>query len=148
MADRTESSIVVAATPAAVIDAIADFEAYPAWVSDVTEARILSEEGDGWADQVQFTLDAGVLRDTYVLEYDWDIVESGAGVVSWNLVKSNILKVMSGSYTLKPEGRRKTHVTYRLAVAVKIPIIGALKRRAEQVIVDTALANLKKRVES
>ncbi len=148
MADRTESSIVVAATPAAVIDAIADFEAYPEWVSDVTEACILSEEGDGWADQVRFTLDAGVLRDTYVLEYDWDIVESGAGVVSWNLVKSNILKVMTGSYTLKPEGRRKTHVTYRLAVAVKIPIIGALKRRAEQVIVDTALANLKKRVES
>jgi hypothetical protein len=39
-------------------------------------------------------------------------------------------------------------VTYRLAVDVKIPMIGLLKRRAEKVIVDTALKELKKRVEA
>ena len=37
---------------------------------------------------------------------------------------------------------------YRLAVDVKIPMIGMIKRKAEKVIVDTALKGLKKRVES
>jgi len=38
-------------------------------------------------------------------------------------------------------------VTYRLAVDVKIPMLGMLKRKAEKVIIDTALKELKKRVE-
>ena len=39
-------------------------------------------------------------------------------------------------------------MTYRLAVDVSIPMIGMLKRKAEKVIIDTALKGLKKRVES
>jgi hypothetical protein len=38
-------------------------------------------------------------------------------------------------------------VTYRLAVDLTIPMLGMLKRKAEKVIVDTALRELKKRVE-
>jgi hypothetical protein len=37
---------------------------------------------------------------------------------------------------------------YRLAVDVKIPMLGMIKRKAEKVIVDTALKGLKERVES
>ena len=40
-----------------------------------------------------------------------------------------------------------TAVTYRLSVDVKIPMLGMLKRKAEKVIIDTALTELKKRVE-
>ena len=54
---------------------------------------------------------------------------------------------MNGSYTLASDGAG-TKVTYRLAVDVKIPMIGLLKRKAEKVIVDTALKELKKRVEA
>ena len=147
MADRTESSIVIDAQPGAVLDVIADFEAYPDWAGEVKKVTILAEEGDGWADQVEFTLDAGVIKDTYVLDYDWDVVEDGTGVVSWLLVSANVLKAMNGSYTLAAQGD-STKVTYRLAVDVKIPMIGMLKRKAEKVIVDTALKELKKRVEA
>ena len=108
---------------------------------------MLAEEGDGWADQVQFTLDAGAIKDTYVLDYEWDVVEDGTGVVSWSLVSAQVLKAMNGSYTLAADGAG-TKVTYRLAVDVKIPMIGLLKRKAEKVIVDTALKELKKRVEA
>ena len=45
-------------------------------------------------------------------------------------------------------GNGTTTVEYRLAVDVKIPMIGMLKRKAEKVIVETALKGLKKRVES
>src|SRR5690242_1667110 len=147
MADRTESSIVIDAPPGEVLDVIADFEAYPEWAGEVKAIRVLAEEGDGWADQVEFTLDAGAIKDTYVLDYEWDVVEDGTGVVSWSLVSAQVLKAMDGSYTLAAQGAG-TKVTYRLAVDVKIPMIGLLKRKAEKVIVDTALKELKKRVEA
>ncbi|MEO8827894.1 SRPBCC family protein [Lapillicoccus sp.] len=147
MADRTESSISIAAAPGAVLDVIADFSDYPKWAGEVKAVTVLSEEGDGWPDQVQFTLDAGVIKDTYVLDYEWDLADDGTGVVSWSLVKATVLKAMNGSYTLGSTGDGTT-VTYRLAVDLTIPMLGMLKRKAEKVIVDTALKELKKRVES
>jgi len=39
-------------------------------------------------------------------------------------------------------------VTYNLTVDLTIPMLGMLKRKAEKVIMDTALKELKKRVES
>jgi hypothetical protein len=62
-----------------------------------------------------------------------------------------MLKAMEGSYTLAParsSSGEATEVTYRLAVDISIPMIGMLKRKAEKVIIDTALKGLKKRVES
>jgi ribosome-associated toxin RatA of RatAB toxin-antitoxin module len=147
MADRTESSIDIAAKPGEVLDAIADFESYPEWATEVKKVQVLTEEGDGWADRVQFTLDAGAIKDTYVLDYEWDVKKNGTGVVSWQLVEATVLKAMNGSYTLAAKGRDETTVTYRLAVDVKIPMLGMLKRKAEKVIIGTALKELKKRVE-
>ena len=40
-----------------------------------------------------------------------------------------------------------TEVTYDLAVGIKVPMIGMLKRRAEKTIIDTALKGLKSRAE-
>ena len=82
MADRTESSIDIAASPGEVLDVIADFPSYPDWATEVKKVTVLTEEGDGWADQVEFTLDAGAIKDTYVLDYDWDVKTNGTGVVS------------------------------------------------------------------
>lgn len=151
MADRTESNIVVVAAPGAILDVIADFDRYTEWAHEVKKATLISEDGDGWADQVEFTLSAGAIKDTYVLEYDWDVAEDGTGVVSWTLVSGQVLKAMNGSYTLEDitleDGSKGTAVTYRLSVDVKIPMLGILKRKAEKVIIDTALKELKKRVE-
>lgn len=147
MADRTESYLIIDALAGDILDVIADFDVYPEWASEVKHCQILAEDGDGWADQVRFTLDAGAIKDTYVLEYDWDIVEDGTGVVSWRLVSAQVLTAMNGSYTLEPHGSDATRVTYRLTVDVMIPILGLLKRKAEQVIVNSALKELKKRVE-
>jgi hypothetical protein len=40
-----------------------------------------------------------------------------------------------------------TQVTYTLSVDLAIPMLGLLKRKAERVVMDTALKELKKRVE-
>jgi ribosome-associated toxin RatA of RatAB toxin-antitoxin module len=146
MADRTESSVVVGAEPAEVLDVIADFEAYPAWTGAVREAEIVEEDEDGWALQVRFTLDAGAIRDTYTLAYEWDIDEDGTGTVSWTLVEATVLKAMDGTYRLR-RGELGTDVTYQLSVELRMPMLGMLRRKAEKTIIDTALNELKKRVE-
>lgn len=150
MADSTSSTIEIAAEPGAVLDVIADFEAYPEWAGQVKNVTVLTEDGDGWADQVEYVLDAGAIKDTYVLKYDWDdIEEDGTGAVSWSLVRASVLTALNGSYALvATNGGQGTKVTYDLEVDVRIPMIGMLKRKAEKVIIDTALKELKKRVES
>ena len=147
MADSTQSSIVVAAPPGQVLDVIADLEAYPQWAQGMKEVTILTEEGDGWPDRVRFTLDAGAIKDTYTLDYEWDVTTDGTGVVSWHLVEAGVLKAMDGSYTLTATPEGSTVVRYALTVGMKVAMLGMLKRKAEKVIVDTALKNLKKRVE-
>ncbi len=59
-----------------------------------------------------------------------------------------MLRTLDGSYTLAGSADgRSTEVTYQLTVDVKIPMLGMIKRKAEKVIIDRALAGLKKRVE-
>ena len=90
-------------------------------------------------------LDAAVLKDTMVLAYDWQQVDRGS--VRWTLVSSSLLKALDGAYHLSPKGSG-TDVTYELSVDLIIPMIGLLKRKAERRLTDTALKDLKKRVEA
>lgn len=147
MADRTESSVPIAAEPASVLAVIADFERYPDWAKEVREVSVLDHDDQGRPRTVRFTLDAGVVKDTYVLEYTWDVAGDGTGQVSWNLVEAEILKAMTGAYVLRAAGEG-TDVTYRLVVDLKIPMLGLLKRKAERSIIDTALQSLRRRVEN
>lgn len=146
MADRTESSIVVHAEPIQVLDVIADFPAYPEWTGAVRDAEVLGRDGNGRAEQVRFVLDAGAIRDTYTLAYEWDFDSDSTGTVSWTLVEAELLRAMDGAYRLRrhPEG---TEVVYLLTVDLRMPMLGMLRRKAEKVIIDTALNELRKRVE-
>jgi hypothetical protein len=142
MADQSTQSIVIDAPPAAIMAVIADFAAYPQWAASVKSAEVVSTRPDGRVEQVRFVLDAGVVKDDYVLEYDW----SGDERVEWRLVRGQMQKSQQGSYVLVPLGG-STQVTYYLAVDLAIPMLGMFKRKAEKVIMDTALKELKKRVE-
>jgi hypothetical protein len=55
-------------------------------------------------------------------------------------------KSQEGSYVLREVGGA-TEVTYAITIDLAIPMLGLIKRRAEKVILDTALKELKKRVE-
>jgi len=143
MADQASSSISINAPKSEVMGVIADFEAYPEWSGQI-KAVSVDEPGDaGRAKKVTFTLDAGVIKDDYTLAYTWH----GDDRVDWTLVKSKALKSQVGSYILEDAGGG-TEVTYQLAVDLNIPMLGMFKRKAEKVIIDTALKGLKKRVES
>ncbi|KAK1178564.1 SRPBCC family protein [Streptomyces sp. NPDC000941] len=145
MAEHTSSSITIEAAPADVMEVIADFDRYPEWSGEVKEADILTKDDRGRAEKVRMLLDAGAIKDDYTLEYTW----TGDNQVSWSLVKSQMLRSLDGSYLLAPvDSGKRTEVTYQLTVDVKIPMLGMIKRKAEKVIIDRALAGLKKRVES
>jgi hypothetical protein len=143
MADRTTSSIVIGMPRKEIMAVIADFAAYPEWATGVRGAEVLSS-ADGRAATVRFTLDAGMIKDSYVLGYDWD----GDARVHWNLAEpGSVISEMSGGYELADRGDG-TEVTYELAVGIRVPMPGIFKRRAEKTIVDTALEGLKSRAET
>ncbi|MBM9505472.1 SRPBCC family protein [Actinacidiphila acididurans] len=145
MAEHTRSSITIEAAPAVVMGVIADFDRYPEWTGEVKEAEVLATDPAGRAEQVRLLLDAGAIKDDHTLAYRW----VGDNEVHWSLVKSQMLRVLDGSYALAPlDGGVRTEVTYQLTVDVKIPMLGMIKRKAEKVIIDRALAGLKKRVET
>ncbi|MFJ2743952.1 SRPBCC family protein [Streptomyces sp. NPDC087440] len=144
MAEHTSSSIIIEAAPADVMGVIADFDRYPDWTGEVKEAEVLATDDRGRAEKVRLVLDAGAIKDDHTLAYTW----TGDNEVSWTLVKSQMLRSLDGSYHLAPAANGATEVTYRLTVDVKIPMLGMIKRKAEKVIIDRALAGLKKRVES
>lgn len=143
MAEQTTSTIVVNATPKEIMAVIADFPAYPEWADSMRETKVLSTDEAGRPKQVRFKVDAGAISDEYTLAYTWSRNE-----VTWTLVEAKMVKGMDGAYVLRDLGAEGTEVTYRLAVDVAIPMIGMLKRKAEKVIIETALKGLKKRVES
>ncbi|MEV0681875.1 SRPBCC family protein [Actinosynnema sp. NPDC050436] len=143
MADESTQSIVIDAAPAKIVAVIADFAAYPEWADGVQRAEVLETGADDYAAQVRFNIDKGPIKDEYVLAYD----EWSPSRISWHLVKGQMQKSQEGRYVLSPSGG-STEVTYTLSVQLVVPMIGLFRRKAEKLIMDTALKELKRRVEN
>lgn len=143
MADQSKQSIEIDAPAADIMVVIADFSSYPEWARAVRTCEVLEEDAEGWATQVHFVIDAGAVKDDYVLAYEWE----GDTAVRWHLLEGQMQKSQVGSYELAERGAT-TEVTYSLTVDLAIPLLGMFKRKAEKVIMDTALKELKKRVEA
>ncbi|WP_109526293.1 MULTISPECIES: SRPBCC family protein [Nocardia] len=144
MADRTQRSILIEAPSRRVMAVIADVESYPEWVAAAKSVEVLEKGADGRALTARFVLDAGVVKDTYVLSYTWRPDDKA---VSWRMTSGELQKAQDGTYELRDLPDGTTEVTYELTVDLNIPMIGMFKRKAEKVITDTALKELKKRVE-
>jgi|ERR1022692_1482701 hypothetical protein len=144
MADKTSSTMAIDVRRPVIMAVIADFAAYPKWASGVRSAEILQTGADGHAQRVRFAIDAGMIKDSYVLSYTWE----GDDQVRWVLAERGaMISEMSGAYLLD-ERDGGTTVTYELTVGLAVPMIGMLKRRAEKTIIDTALKGLRSRAEN
>jgi hypothetical protein len=143
MADQSTQSIDIDAEPAAVMAVIADFDNYPVWAGSITHVQVTQPDAvGGRAKRVRFTIETGPMTEAYELEYTW----SGDRMVEWILTDGQMMQAQQGRYDLQPTADG-THVTYWLSVDLAIPMLGRLKRKAERVVMDTALKELKKRVE-
>lgn len=143
---RTVSDIVIEAPPGDVMAVIARFEDYPDWATGMREVSVVRSDDRGRPLDVRFVVDSPPIRDTFTLRYDW----RDERLVTWGLVpdEASMLSAMDGSYTLDAVAGGRTRVTYQLSVDLRLPLLGMLRRKAEKVIVDTALKGLKRRVES
>jgi ribosome-associated toxin RatA of RatAB toxin-antitoxin module len=144
VAEKTAQTIYIDADPSTVMDVIADIGSYPEWITEYKEAEVLEADAEGYPKVARLVLDATVLKDTLVLSYDWP---KDRGSVRWSLVSSSLLRSLDGVYRLAPKGSG-TGVTYELTLDMAIPMIGLLKRKAERRLIDSALKDLKKRVEA
>lgn len=144
MADKTAQKIFIQAVPDTVMKVIADIGAYPEWVSEYKEAQVLKSDADGYPLIARLVLDAGIVKDTMVLDYVWS---ADRRTVSWSLSSSSLLRALDGEYRLATKGTG-TEVVYELSVDLMVPIIGLLKRKAERRLTDSALKDLKKRAEA
>src|SRR5689334_12617692 len=126
MPEQTTSSIVIGATPEAVMAVIVDFEDYPSWVQGMKTVEVTGTDAEGRAEQVHFVLEAAPIKDAYTLAYDY----VSDTTLRWHLTEGKMLRAMEGSYDLVATGTG-TEVTYKLAVDVAIPMIGMLRRKAE-----------------
>jgi hypothetical protein len=146
MADTSTQSIVIAAPPAEIAAVICDFPRYPEWVSATKTVEVVEEYEDGYASQVRFVLDAGVVADEYRLAYEY---AEDISRIEWRLIEpSKMQKAQDGSYDIVDNGDGTSTVTYTLSVELAIGMLGMFKRKAERMIMDVALTELKRRVES
>ncbi|MFI7304988.1 SRPBCC family protein [Micromonospora aurantiaca] len=146
MADSSTQSIIIGASPDRVAAVICDFPSYPEWAEAVRRAEVIEEYEDGYASQVRFTLDAGVMADEYVLAYEY---AEDISRIEWHLVApSKMQRSQRGSYDLVGSPDGTTTVTYTLEVELSVAMLGMFRRKAEKMIMDAALKQLKRRVEA
>jgi uncharacterized membrane protein len=146
MADTSTQSIQVHAPTDRVAAVICDFPRYPEWAEAMKQVEVVEEYEDGYASQVRFVIDAGVMADDYTLVYEY---AEDISRIEWRLVSpSKMQRVQNGSYDLTGNADGTTTVTYTLEVELSIGMLGMFRRKAEKMIMDTALKQLKRRVES
>jgi uncharacterized membrane protein len=146
MADSSTQSIVIGAPPDRVAAVICDFARYPEWTEAVKRVEVVQEYEDGYASQVRFVIDAGVLADEYTLAYEY---AEDISRIQWHLLApSRMQKTQNGSYDIDENADGTSTVTYTLEVELSVGMLGMFRRKAEKMIMDTALKQLKGRVEA
>lgn len=140
MATSDSREVVIEATPAEILDVIADVEATPDWSPQYQKAVILESFPDGRPKQVEMTVKAAGLTDVMVIEYTW--TDSS---VAWTLVKSGQLKQQDASYTFTPQGD-KTKVKFDMKIDLSIPMPGFILKRTLKGGMETATDGLRKQV--
>jgi ribosome-associated toxin RatA of RatAB toxin-antitoxin module len=140
MATSDSREVVIEATPAEILDVIADVEATPDWSPQYQKAVILESFPDGRPKQVEMTVKAAGLTDVMVIEYTW--TDSS---VAWTLVKSGQLKAQDASYTFTPQGD-KTRVKFDMKIDLSIPMPGFILKRTLKGGMETATDGLRKQV--
>jgi hypothetical protein len=146
MADRATRNATIHVPPATCLDVALDYERYPEWAKDVKAAEVLDRDDAGRATQVEFTASAIGRSARYTLAYDYSGLPEK---MSWSLVKGDIVDAIDGAYLFTPSTTvpGATDVQYDLAIEVRVPMPGFVKRRAEVRILNT-LNELKERCES
>lgn len=145
MPDLSTSTISIDAPFAAVTEALFALEKYPQWSTSIKAVEVLASDDLGHITKVKMTIDAGMMKDRVILDYDW----SGAPErLSFSLDDADLLTGMDGAYIIKSIDDETTQITYELTVSLSMPIPAMMRKKAEKATIDQALSQLKILLES
>ena len=144
MADRATEHMTISAPPDTVWSVVVDFPSYCEWAGDLKSVEVLESDQQGRATKVRFRAAAMGHSTSYTLAYDYT---DAPHALSWVLDEGDITRKLDGTYVFDGDGDT-TDVTYTLEVELKVPLLGFIKRRAEQRILHTALRDLRARAEA
>ena len=118
---------------------------YPTWSSAIKSSEVVESDDQGRATKVKMTIDAGMMKDRVILDYDWS---KAPAQLSFSLDDADLLTGMDGSYSIKAIDEDTTQVTYELGVSLSMPIPAMMRQKAEKATIDQALAQLKAALEA
>ena len=139
----SSSKIMIEASADEVRKVLFDIENYPTWSRSIKATKVESSDDQGRPLRIHLNIEAGMLRDKAVLDYDWSAAPEK---VSFSLVDADLLTQMDGTYIVKTVGD-ETEVTYELESNVSMPIPKPMLQSAENGIIKAALEELKEKIE-
>lgn len=118
---------------------VAGYESYPQFVTGCKKIEV--ERKAPGQSRVKYFVNMLGKDLWYLLEHTED---AAAGILTWKLVESDLLKVDSGTWTLKDLGNGKTEVTYSIEIEFKIWIPGPVLKGLTQTTLPTLIGEYEK----
>ena len=144
MSDLSTSTISIDAPLENVRAILFDLAGYPTWSTAIKSAEVKQSDDQGRATSVKVSIDAGMMKDRVLLNYDWS---QAPDRLEFSLEEADLLTAMNGAYITKAIDADTTSVTYELGVEVSMPIPAMMRTKAEKATIDQALAQLKAHAE-
>jgi uncharacterized membrane protein len=144
MSELSTSTISIDAPLESVRAILFDLAGYPSWSTAIKSAEVKQSDDQGRATSVKVSIDAGMMKDRVLLNYDWSKAPER---LEFSLEEADLLTAMNGAYITKAIDADTTSVTYELGVEVSLPIPAMMRTKAEKATIDQALAQLKAHAE-
>jgi uncharacterized membrane protein len=145
MTDLSKSLISIDAPIEEVQKALFELDKYPEWSAQIKSAEALARDDQGRITKVKMSIDAGMMKDRPVLDYDWS---QAPNKLSFSLDEADLLTSMDGVYTISAIDEDTTEVMYELEVSLSMPVPAVMRQKAEKATIDAALAQLKSHLEA
>ena len=144
MSDISENSITIEAPITEVAAILTELASYPTWSTAIKSVEVQEKDSAGRATKAKISIDAGVMKDRVILDYDWS---KSPTEITFELDDADLLTEMTGAYKLVDNGDDTTTVTYELTVALSMPVPAMMRQKAERSTIDLALNQLKAKLE-
>jgi len=144
MSDTSANSITIEAPVGEVVAVLTDLTSYPTWSTAIKSVEVQEKDASGRATKAKMSIDAGVMKDRVILDYDWS---KSPAEISFALDDADLLTEMSGTYEITDNGDDTTTVKYQLTVALSMPVPAMMRQKAERATIDLALSQLKTKLE-
>jgi len=144
MSEISKNSIEIDAPTSDVTSVLFDLANYPSRSTSTKKVSVLESDSSGQPTKVDISIEAGVLRDKVLLEYDWSKAPSE---VSFSLDDADLLTEMTGAFSIKDNGGDSTTVSYELTVGLSMPVPAMMRNKQELATINQTLKELKEKVE-